>query len=96
VTIVGPHRFPSTATIAMPSFASPTITVSGVGALPDDGFTAYAAFGGGGVGRWGDYGAASVDGSGNVWFANEYIPDTTTHPRSSLANWGTFVTRVAP
>ena len=95
VTITSAHRFPSTATIALPTFSSPTITVSGVGAQPDDGFTAYAAFGGGGTGRWGDYGAASVDGFGNVWFANEYIPDSATHPRSSLANWGTFVTRVA-
>jgi hypothetical protein len=44
-----------------------------LGAAPDDGFTSYKAQ----VGnpprtRWGDYGAASVDGN-NVWIASEYI-----------------------
>ncbi len=41
--------------------------------LPDDGFTSYKSQ----VGnpprtRWGDYGAAAVDGN-NVWLASEYI-----------------------
>jgi hypothetical protein len=45
----------------------------GEGAAPDDGFTSYAAQ----VGspprtRWGDYGAAAVDGN-NIWIASEYI-----------------------
>jgi hypothetical protein len=45
----------------------------GQGAAPDDGFTSYKSQ----VGnpprtRWGDYGAASVDGS-SVWIASEYI-----------------------
>src|SRR5204862_356340 len=45
----------------------------GVGAAPDDGFTSYKAQ----VGnpprtRWGDYGAAAVDGS-SIWIASEYI-----------------------
>ncbi|MDQ2861512.1 MAG: hypothetical protein M3T55_12485, partial [Pseudomonadota bacterium] len=96
VTITGATRFPTTATIAMPEFSSPTIKLSGVGALPDDGFTAYPQEGGNGVGRWGDYGAADVDESGNFWFANEYIPNTNQHPRSLLANWGTYVTHVTP
>jgi len=45
----------------------------GQGAAPDDGFTGYKAQ----VGnpprtRWGDYGAAAVDGS-SIWIASEYI-----------------------
>jgi hypothetical protein len=45
----------------------------GQGAAPDDGFTSYKSQ----VGnpprtRWGDYGAASVDGN-SVWIASEYI-----------------------
>ena len=44
-----------------------------LGAAPDDGFTSYAAQ----VGspprtRWGDYGAAAVDGN-SIWIASEYI-----------------------
>jgi hypothetical protein len=45
----------------------------GVGAAVDDGFTSYKSQ----VGnpprtRWGDYGAAAVDGN-SVWIASEYI-----------------------
>ena len=96
VTITGPTRFPSSATIAMPQFGGTLVKLGGVGALPDDGFTAYPEFGGNGVGRWGDYAAASMDEFGNFWMANEYIPNTNQHPRSLLANWGTFVTRRTP
>lgn len=96
VTMVGPNTYPNTATIAMPTFGSPVITLSGIGGAPDDGFTAYSQYGGNGVGRWGDYGAAQVDAFGIFWFANEYIPDPAKYPRSLLANWGTYITRVAP
>jgi hypothetical protein len=46
---------------------------NGAGAAPDDGFTSYKAE----VGnpprtRWGDYGAAAVDGN-SIWVASEYI-----------------------
>jgi hypothetical protein len=61
------------------------------GAAPDDGLTGYPLFVGANVGRWGDYSAAVADESGNIWFATEYIPDT---PRTTLANWGTFIARV--
>jgi hypothetical protein len=49
------------------------IVPGGTGAAPDDGFTSYKSQ----VGnpprtRWGDYGAAAVDGS-SVWIASEYI-----------------------
>jgi hypothetical protein len=56
---------------------------SGTGAAQDDGFTSYKAQ----VGnpprtRWGDYGAASVDGS-SVWIASEYIAHACTY-----LDWG--------
>jgi len=42
--------------------------------------------------RWGDYGAAIGD-DGSIWLANEYIG---LRPRSALANWATFITRLKP
>jgi hypothetical protein len=56
--------------------------------------------------RWGDYGAAVVDGS-NIWFAGEYIAhsctlqeyvlDTTCGgTRGALGNWSTRVNRFRP
>jgi hypothetical protein len=55
----------------------------GTGAAQDDGFTSYKAF----VGnpprtRWGDYGAAAVDGN-SIWIASEYIAQACTY-----INWG--------
>jgi hypothetical protein len=77
----------------------------GGGVGPDDGFSGYAAYGGGGVGRWGDYTAAVADEHGNIWVAAEYIGQTCTFEefaldttcggtRSLLANWGTFISRL--
>ncbi len=97
VTVTGPTSYPSTAVIPISSAGKTgSVELSGIGALPDDGFTAYAAYGGAGVGRWGDYGATAVAEDGTLWLANEYIPDTSTHPRSQLANWGTYVTHLVP
>jgi hypothetical protein len=50
-----------------------SVVPGGQGAAPDDGFTSYKSQ----VGnpprtRWGDYGAAAVDGN-SVWLASEYI-----------------------
>jgi hypothetical protein len=55
----------------------------GGGAAQDDGFTSYKAE----VGnpprtRWGDYGAAAVDGN-SIWIASEYIAHTCDY-----TNWG--------
>ena len=59
------------------------IVNGGSGAAPDDGFTSYKSQ----VGnpprtRWGDYGAAAVDGN-SVWIASEYIANPC-----SYTNWG--------
>jgi hypothetical protein len=92
VSISGPTIFPSTGFIPLsPLGAGSSISLTGAGQLPDDGFTGYAAAGGDGVGRWGDYGAAAVDEFGKLWFGNEFIPNL---PRGEFANWGTFITGV--
>ncbi|HEU0026342.1 MAG TPA: hypothetical protein VFQ25_04440 [Ktedonobacterales bacterium] len=81
------------------------IAASGVG--PEDGFTAYAAFGGTGTYRWGDYSAAVAGSDGSIWMAVEYIgqscsdaefnKDTTCGgTRTYYANWGTFISHVTP
>ena len=104
-----------------PSAAFTTLDATGVGAVqviregvgPHDGFTAYKAF----VGdpprtRWGDYGAAVVDGS-SIWVASEYIGQTCTlaqfltntaasplgsctMSRTTLGNWFTRITQITP
>ena len=62
------------------------------GTAPQDGFSGYKYFGGGGSGRTGDYSAATVDEHGAVWIASEYIPSGA---RTLLANWGTFIAQIA-
>ena len=59
------------------------ILVTGQGATSDDGFTGCPGKGPGQVGRWGDYGAATVDAAtGFFYAANEMIPDPEeVHPR---------------
>jgi hypothetical protein len=50
------------------------VVPGGAGAVPDDGFTSYKSQVGGNPPRtrWGDYGAAAVDGN-SIWIASEYI-----------------------
>ena len=75
-TAMGSSLNPSAAYASIDSIAgvgSWDVVPGGQGAAPDDGFTSYKAQ----VGdpprtRWGDYGAASVDGN-SVWIASEYI-----------------------
>ncbi|HLH08904.1 MAG TPA: hypothetical protein VKW78_16815 [Terriglobales bacterium] len=90
-TLTGPDYYPSMAYMNMGLWNSGPVHVGGAGALPDDGFSGYTAYGGNGVGRWGDYTAGVADETGNLWIAAEYIPNAT---RSQLANWGTFVGKV--
>jgi len=105
-----------------PSAAIASIDVSGVGAVqvaaqgvgPADGFSGYAIFNFPNPARprWGDYGAAVVDGS-HIWVASEYIGQSCTlsqyltntaasplgscnKTRTILANWDTRITEVNP
>jgi hypothetical protein len=71
-----------------------SIIVKGQGKASDDGFTGCLSPGPGQVGRWGDYGAATVDAAtGYVYTANEMIPYKTV-ATGQAANWGTFITQL--
>jgi hypothetical protein len=92
-TLSGPHFFPSAAYVRFVlGRAVGPIHVSGPGVLPEDGFSGYKSFQSPtpGVARWGDYSAA-VFADGAIWMGNEFIPGT---PRTQLANWGTFLSRL--
>jgi hypothetical protein len=75
-TATGDSTYPSAAYAAIDAKAGVStwdVVPGGQGAATDDGFTSYKAQ----VGnpprtRWGDYGAAAVDGN-TVWLASEYI-----------------------
>ena len=90
--------FPSAGFIQFSGFPRGNIIVTGQGATSDDGFSGCVGHPPPGfreVGRWGDYGAATVDAAtGFYYVANEYIPDPTEFPRGFATNWGTFITRV--
>jgi hypothetical protein len=90
-TLSGPDFFPSAAFVRMTEEGAGTVRIAGAGASPEDGFTGYAAFGGNGTARWGDYSAAVADADGSIWMATEFIPNK---PRTLLANWGTFIARI--
>jgi hypothetical protein len=87
--------FPSAAFIQFTGTATTgKIIVSGPGVTSDDGFTG-CFINPTGVGRWGDYGAATVDAkTGFFYTANEMIPKPKTFPRSQLSNFGTFITQL--
>ena len=93
-TLAGASQYPSAAYAPLDAVnGAGAITLVALGAAPDDGFSGYPIFGGDRAGRWGDYSAAVADADGTIWFANEYIPNA---PRTLLANWGTFIGKVAP
>jgi hypothetical protein len=92
-TLVGPDYYPSAAYTTIDAVnGTGSVHIAAAGAVPDDGFTGYGAFGGRSA-RWGDYTAAVADADGSIWTGVEYIPGT---PRTVLANWGTFISRIVP
>ncbi len=101
-SIVGPGLFPGTgyAKVSLATGAT-EVKLTSQGVFPDDGFTGYPVFDDRG-GRWGDYSAAVVDATGNIWVANETIPCQNLPGqgngcfRSLFANWGTLVTKINP
>ncbi|HLJ89643.1 MAG TPA: hypothetical protein VKZ53_22730 [Candidatus Angelobacter sp.] len=92
-TLSGPDFFPGFAYVNMSTGGAGTaVHLVAPGFAPEDGFSGYPAFGGNGVARWGDYGFAAVDlTSDDIWVAGEYIPN---RPRTSGANWGTWIEKV--
>ncbi len=72
-TVAGPTTFPSAAYASLNPFRAGPINIVAAGAAPQDDFSGYKAFGGGGVARWGDYSWGVADGN-SLWLATEYIP----------------------
>jgi hypothetical protein len=94
-SLSGPDHYPSAAYAHLNlTTGAGDIHIAGAGVAPDDGFTGYdEETPSNGSARWGDYSAAVSDLNGNIWMAAEYIPGG---PRTLLANWGTYVSEVAP
>ncbi len=111
-TVVGEDYYPSAAyTTLDPRTGIGEVHLAAAGVGPVDGFTGYAAFGEP-FQRFGDYGAAAVDGD-TIWIATEYIGQTCTleeyltdteesplfsckGTRSLFANWGTRISKLEP
>ncbi len=93
LSLTGPGNYPSFGYLNF-GLGGPSGPVHIVrpGVAPEDGFTCYVAEGFGPPCRWGDYSYAEADEAGNLWMAGEDIPGG---PRTLLANWGTFVGRLA-
>ena len=106
-TVVGADHYPSAGFAPLDAMvgAGPYV-VAAEGAGPEDGFAAYRPLSGTTRQRWGDYGAAAVDGS-NIWIASEYIGQTCTlaqfiatgfscgGTRASFGNWYTRVSKLS-
>jgi hypothetical protein len=109
-TVVGNDHYPSAGYSSLDAISGagdPHIAAEGAGL--DDGFTSYKAQ----VGdpprtRWGDYGAAAVDGN-TIWVASEYIAHNCTlsqwltapigrcgNTRGALGNWSTHISQLTP
>jgi hypothetical protein len=106
-TVTGDATFPSAAFAGLDDIGGMgDIRIAADGAGAWDGFTSYAQFGSGRP-RWGDYGAAAVDGN-TIWVASEYVAQTcdyTTYQstlgtcgrsRAPLGNWSTHVSLLTP
>jgi hypothetical protein len=77
-TLVGDDYYPSAAYVSIDDKVGVgDIHVAGLGAGPDDGFTLYPPLANPARGRWGDYGAAALDGK-SIWIGSEYIAQTCT------------------
>ena len=91
--LVGTDYFPSMGYVWLSEAgAGSLVHLLATGVAPADGFSGYELFGGDGAARWGDYTAAAVAPDGGLWLAGGYVPD---RPRTELANWGSFVARLA-
>jgi hypothetical protein len=108
-TRVGENTFPSHGYAAIDDRVGAGTEIHEIeaGKSPQDGFTEYPPVGGNRP-RWGDYGAAAVDGN-FVYLAGEYIEQgpctlqqyiatnfTCFGKRSSLANWSTRIAKLKP
>jgi hypothetical protein len=109
-TVVGDNHYASAGYASLDaSIGAGDVHIAAEGVGLDDGFTSYKAQ----VGnpprtRWGDYGAAAVDGK-SIWIASEYIAQSCTlaqwlaapigrcgDTRAALGNWSTHISKVTP
>jgi hypothetical protein len=107
-TLTGDNDDPSAAFASLDALVGMgDVHVAAAGPGPWDGFTSYVQFGAGRP-RWGDYGAAAVDGN-SIWVASEYVAQTCTYAeyltsppgqcggtRGALGNWSTHVSKLTP
>ena len=106
-TLTGDSNFPSAAFAGLDAKVGLSdIQIAAAGAGPWDGFTSYVRFGSGRP-RWGDYGAAAVDGN-SIWIASEYVAQTCDYAtylatlgkcgntRAPLGNWSTHISLLTP
>ena len=109
-TVLGADHFPSAGYAGIDQKRGVgDVHIAAAGLGPQDGFSGYRYYGdppGTKRPRWGDYGAAAVDGN-SIWIASEYIAQTCTlaeytadpfgscgGTRTALANWGTRISRL--
>lgn len=88
-SLSGTSYFPSAAFSSVNPSHAASVNIVAAGQAPQDDFSGYAAFGGAGFARWGDYSWAVADGN-SIWLAAEYIPggiDSTVY----FTNFGTFI-----
>ncbi|HZE80939.1 MAG TPA: hypothetical protein VE604_08545, partial [Candidatus Polarisedimenticolia bacterium] len=105
-TVLGADHFPSAGYASLDAkVGAGDVHIAAEGAAPQDGFTGYFPEVNPIRPRWGDYGAAAVDGN-TIWFSSEYISHSCDLPtyvatnftcgntRGSLGNWATRITHV--
>ena len=106
-TATGPSNYPSVGFASLDDkIGAGDVQIAAAGTGVNDGFTGYQIFGN--RPRWGDYGAAAVDGK-SIWFAQEYIGQSCTlsqyvaspfgrcsGTRTAYGNWGTRIGKVTP
>lgn len=107
-TATGPANYPSVGFASLDAISGVgDIQIAAAGVGVQDGFTGYRIEGF--DPRWGDYGAATVDGD-SIWFGQEYIGQTcnlsqylSSSPlgtcgstRAALGNWATRIFKVTP
>ncbi len=106
-TVVGPNEYPSAGYAGIDAkIGAGAVHIAAAGVGPWDGFTGFPSLAP--RARWGDYGAAAVDGD-SIWMASEYIAQTCTYAqynaapfgqcggtRGSLGNWATRITEIIP
>jgi hypothetical protein len=105
-TVLGNDHYPSAGYVALDAkVGAGEVHIAAEGAARQDGFSGYFPEVNPIRARWGDYGAAAVDGN-SIWLASEYIANscdmatfvatnfTCGNTRGALGNWATRITHI--